>query len=97
MAALPGPRAGTGVSAARSGRARSDTLRTSTARTIRVDAGFMPSTPFHFFEFRGHQRVNEFLHVATEHGDLAHQRRRNEGELLLRREEHGLKVAHEMS
>ncbi len=35
--------------------------------------------------------------VAPQHRDLAHQRRRNERELFLRREEHGLNVAREVA
>src|SRR4051812_43287284 len=96
MAALPGPRAGTAVSAAWSGNTVSDRTRTNAARILRIGASFMPSNPLHLLQFLGHDRVHEFLHVSAEHGDLAYQRGRNEGELFLWREEHRFQVTHEM-
>src|SRR3954462_9470200 len=97
MAALPGPRAGTAVSAARSGSTVSDSTRTNAARIMRIGASFMPSNPLHLLQLLGHERVHEFFHVSAEHRDLAYQRGRNEGELFLRREKHRFQVAHEMS
>ena len=67
-----------------------DGRRAMARAAVSVHAG---QTRFIFFEFGRDQRMHELLHVAAEDRDLAHQRRRNEGELFLRREEHGFEIA----
>src|SRR5688572_33107490 len=101
MAALPGPRPGmlerAAVSAA-TGNATTISRSTQNARSAAAPRTMeirfvMGSDSLLFAQLGRDQGMHEFLHVTSENRDLAHQGRRDEGELFLRREKHRLEFA----